>query len=66
MKVAMLVGTTNRPDRVKVLLARFDRAILVLPIRAFLIGFRELTKPVTVKKIATAARPPTQSLRKGS
>lgn len=66
MQIAMEVGRTSRPERVKVLLARLTRATEVLLLREFLTGLSELTKPVMMKKIATAPRPPTTSLKKGS
>lgn len=62
----MFVGKNNLPERVKVDLARFVRASSVFPACIFLMGLMELTKPVTRKKMQTAARPPTQRRMMGS
>lgn len=47
-------------------LARLVKASSVFPAFAFFMGLRELTKPVTRKKMQTAARPPTHRRRMGS
>lgn len=55
--VATEAGRTKRKDRRKAAVERLSRADSESPLRACLIGFRALTKPSRMKKIATQLCP---------
>ena len=53
--VAAAAGSTSLNDRLKELWARFESAVSTLPARDSFIGLRALTKPESMKKMATHA-----------